>query len=87
MADYNKLIEQIVNSGLVSKDNAWEFCDQLFQKINSITIEEHIKRIESATEFTEVTRTDVKNKREIADQQYLDNMQNGQRRLQEQKRK
>ena len=87
MADYNKLIEQIVNTGLVSNDNVWEFCNKLFQRFHSTTIEEYIKRIESATEFTEVTKTDVKIKSETANQQFRDNMQNGQKRLQEQKRK
>lgn len=75
--DYNKLIKDIIESGLVTEDNSWEFCNQLFIEINKIPIEEYLNRLARSQAFTEITKKVCAEKSAKANQEYLDKLTKG----------
>ena len=48
MKDYNELINKIIEQGLVPKDEAWYFCNQLFWALRNESIDNYIQRLKSA---------------------------------------
>lgn len=75
--DYDKLIEDIIKTGIVTKENSWDFCNKLFREINKITIEESRNRLASSQAFTEITEKVCAEKREKANQDYQNNLTKG----------
>lgn len=57
MKDYNELINKIVELKLVPKDEAWEFCNQLFWTLRNESINDYIQRLKDAENFRSTTMT------------------------------
>lgn len=57
MKDYNELINKIIEQGLVPKDEAWYFCNQLFWALRNESIDNYIQRLKSANTLRPTTMT------------------------------
>lgn len=55
MKDYNELINKIVELNLVSKDDAWNFCNQLFWALCNESINDYIQRLKDADSLRSTT--------------------------------
>lgn len=57
MKDYKELINKIIEQGLVPKDEAWYFCNQLFWALRNESIDNYIQRLKSANTLRSTTMT------------------------------
>lgn len=69
MKDYSEPINKIVGRGLVDKDDAWGFCNQLFWALRKEPIEDYIRIKERADAFrsTTIAKGEDKNRSANAD--------------------
>ena len=77
MKDYNELINKIVELNLVSKDEAWIFCNQLFWALRNESINDYIQRLKDADTLRSTTMTIGESKSQSANAEFKRKQEEG----------
>lgn len=77
MKDYSELINKIVEEKCVDKDDAWYFCNQLFQALCKKSIEDYLQRLKSAEALRSKTMANGETKSRNANAEYQSMQKNG----------
>lgn len=77
MGKYDKLIEEIVNSQIIDKKDAWDFCNELFHYLSGESIEAYLQDLEKSKDFQKITKASTETRRNVADATYAKNLKVG----------
>lgn len=77
MDKYKNLIEDIKNLGIIDKNDAWDFCNELFCHLSGESIEAYLQNLEKSKDFQQITITSTEAKRKADDATYAKNLKEG----------